>query len=163
MNITNFVKETIFFSAVALTLALALARNWSTQESLNLLKTFSCDDRVLIESFMHHRAQWRVDGLKFRKLFVTSSNSALTTLLSSIASFIRYYFLLCSSRNETVQTDVWRSQFPQENEFAEDIQFMNSYLDLNYLCIKKFLHLRFRKKILWSHIDFATILSSSGC
>ena len=96
------------------------------------------DDRVLIESFMHHRAQWYVDGLKFRKLLVTSSNSDLTTLLSSIASFIRYYFfLLCSSRNETVQTDVWRSQFPLENEFAEDIQFMNSYLDLNYLCIKK--------------------------
>ena len=81
-----------------------------------------------------------------------------------MASFIRYsFFLLCSSRNETVHTDVWRSQFPLENEFAEDIQFMNSYLDLNYLCIKTFLHIRFRKIILYSHIDFATILSSSGC
>ena len=87
-----------------------------------------------------------MDGLKFRKLFVTSSNSALTTLLSSIASFIRYYFLLCSSRNETVQTDVCRSQFPLENEIAEDIQFMNSYLDLNYLCIKKIPAFTFSKE-----------------
>ena len=39
--------------------------------------------------------------------------------------------------------------FPLENEFAEDFQFMNSYLylDLNNM-YKKFLHLRFSKKTL---------------